>query len=225
MENKIDITYWSDFSCPYCYIGERRMRRALEAEGLEAEITMKAFRLDPSAGIHAESDTASRFARKYGLTLDQAKAQVGAISELGRAEGLDFRYASTLFTNTMDAHRLEKFAAARGKGEETAEALYDAYFCRNLELADRQVLLDAAEGCRLNRGEAARMLDSDEYVEDVLEDEREARSAGIFAVPVFFIGGTVQLSGAAPLASMRMALSRSAESGSGGMCGPEGCKL
>lgn len=222
---KVSITYWSDFSCPFCYIGMKRLEKALEQEGLEAEITMRAFRLDPSAGSKAESDTVTRFAKKYGLSMDEAAVQVDSISDLGREEGLDFRYASTLFTNTMDAHRLEKHAQSLGTGERMAEILYEMYFCRNLELADRDVLLQAAEECGLDILEVKRILDSDEYLKDVLDDENEAHSAGIFAVPYFIINGRVPISGAAHTDSFRRALTASLAYSDGDACGPEGCRI
>ena len=106
------ITYWSDYACPYCYIGEARLKKAIsEVEGdKDIEVEMKAFQLDPTAGEHAVGDTQTRFAHKYGISFEDAGRQIDTISQMGIAEGLDFRYATTLFTNTMDAHRLTKLA-------------------------------------------------------------------------------------------------------------------
>ena len=103
--NTMKITYWSDYACPYCYIGEARMKKALdeiaEHENFDVDIEMKAFQLDPSAGEHATGDTQTRFAKKYGISYEHAGRSIEHISELGMAEGIDFRYATTLFTNTM----------------------------------------------------------------------------------------------------------------------------
>ena len=109
------ITYWSDYACPYCYIGEARLKKALAQipELKNVEIEMKAFQLDPTAGEHAVGDTQTRFAQKYGISMEQAGQQIESISEMGRYEGIDFKYATTLFTNTMDAHRLTKLARNR----------------------------------------------------------------------------------------------------------------
>ena len=106
------ITYWSDYACPYCYIGEKRLKKAIAdiPELKDVQLEMKAFQLDPTAGIHAAGDTQTRFAHKYGISMEDAGKTIEHISELGRAEGIDFRYATTLFTNTMDAHRLTKLA-------------------------------------------------------------------------------------------------------------------
>ena len=129
------VVYWSDYSCPFCYIGEARLKKAAEEAGVNIVPEMKAFQLDPTAGLHAEGDTVTRFAKKYGLSMESAAHRIDMISEMGRDEGIDFRYATTLFTNTMDAHRLTKFAFYKGGpvlAEQIAEKLYAAYFTDNL---------------------------------------------------------------------------------------------
>ena len=133
------ITYWSDYACPYCYIGEARLKKALEQipELKGTEIEMKSFQLDPSAGQHAESDTQTRFAHKYGISMEAAGQQIETISRMGRDEGIDFKYAATLFTNTMDAHRLTKLAQRKNDPaltERVIESLFDACFTQNKEL-------------------------------------------------------------------------------------------
>ena len=69
------ITYWSDYACPYCYIGEARLKKAIEEipELKDVEIEMKAFQLDPTVGEHAAGDTQTRFAHKYGISMEEAE--------------------------------------------------------------------------------------------------------------------------------------------------------
>lgn len=114
------IIFWSDFACPYCYIGETRMKKAiaqLEEAGRiqpgEVQLQMKAFQLEPYAPEHAEGDTLTRFAAKYKLTDEEAAAKIDEITQMGRAEGLEFNYAAARSTNTMDAHRLTKLAQSK----------------------------------------------------------------------------------------------------------------
>ena len=114
------ITYWSDYACPYCYIGEKRLETAIEELGLgvnDIEVEMKAFELDPNASYEVVSKTDERFAVKYGLTLNAARERIEGISLLGRREGIDFRYADTQYTNMLDAHRLTKLVASKGNKE------------------------------------------------------------------------------------------------------------
>ena len=86
------ITYWADYACPYCYIGEARLKKAIASipELKDVEIEMKALQLDSSAGKHAKSDTQTRFAHKYGISFADAGRQIASISQMGIAEGLDF---------------------------------------------------------------------------------------------------------------------------------------
>ena len=226
------ITYWSDYACPYCYIGEARLKKALEQipELKGTEIEMKSFQLDPSAGQHAESDTQTRFAHKYGM----AGRQIDTISQMGRAEGIDFKYATTLFTNTMDAHRLTKLAQSKGDPELTEhliEALFDAYFTQNKELADHTLLQEIGERCGLDAEEVREVLNSDRYHDDVVMDEHEAAYHGVHAVPFFVINGKYSISGAPDTEGLRQALMKlmvkeaEEQMASGMSCGPEGCKL
>ena len=87
------ITYWSDFACPYCYIGNTRLKKAIKDLNLENEMefNIRAFELDQNAPQDVESTTVERFALKYGLSLSDAQRQVDNISELGIEEGIDFK--------------------------------------------------------------------------------------------------------------------------------------
>ena len=106
----MNIVYWSDYACPFCYIGETHMKQALKNLRMDVDMEMKAFELDPSAGKQVAEPTVERFARKYGLSKEAAQARIDGISQMGRECGLDFRYAETRYTNTFDVHRLTKLA-------------------------------------------------------------------------------------------------------------------
>ena len=229
------ITYWSDYACPYCYIGEARLKKAIaEIPELEdIEIEMKAFQLDPAAGEHAAGDTQTRFAHKYGISMQEAGQTIEHISQMGIAEGLDFKYATTLFTNTMDAHRLTKLAQSKNKPEladKVIEALFKAYFTDNKELADKELLQKIGEECGLNAEEVRDVLASDIYRDEVLLDEREAARYGIHAVP-FFVIGKYGISGAQSIEGMKAAIMKVLEEESepaqeqGMTCGLDGCHI
>ena len=179
------ITYWSDYACPYCYIGEKRLETAIEELGLgvnDIEVEMKAFELDPNASYEVVSRTDERFAVKYGLTLDMARHQIEKISILGKNEGIDFKYIDTQYTNMLDAHRLTKLVASKGNKENTNKVihlLFDAYFTRNLKLADRNVLTDIAHQVGIEEDELNKTLDSDDFIDDVRFDENEAYKLGV----------------------------------------------
>ena len=107
------ITYWSDFACPYCYIGNTRLKRAIKDLDLDVDFDIRAFELDQNAPKDVESTTVERFSMKYGLSLEDAEKQVNQISQLGINEGINFKYDTTLYTNTRDAHRLMKLAQSK----------------------------------------------------------------------------------------------------------------
>ena len=228
------ITYWSDYSCPYCYIGEARLKKAIAEipELRDVEIEMKAFQLDPTAGEHATGDTQTRFAHKYGISMDEAGQTIEHISQMGIAEGLDFKYATTLFTNTMDAHRLTKLAQSK-KDPELAdwviEALFKTYFTDNRELADKELLQRIGEECGLDATEVKEVLDTDRYRDEVLLDEREASRNGVHAVP-FFVVGKYGISGAQSTEGMKATIRKAMEEAEpvveqGMSCGPDGCRV
>ena len=229
------ITYWSDYACPYCYIGEARLKKAIaEIPGLkDVEIEMKAFQLDPTAGKHAAGDTQTRFAHKYGISMREAGETIEHISQMGIAEGLDFKYATTLFTNTMDAHRLTKLAQSKNVPEladRVIEALFKAYFTDNKELADKELLQKIGEECGLDTEEIREVLASDKYRDEVLLDEKEAARYGILAVP-FFVVGKYGISGAQDTEGMKATIMKVLEEESepvqeqGMTCGPDGCHI
>lgn len=229
------ITYWSDYACPYCYIGEARLKKAIEdIPGLkDIEIEMKAFQLDPTAGEHATGDTQTRFAHKYGISMQEAGQTIEHISRMGIAEGLDFKYATTLFTNTMDAHRLTKLAQSKNEPEladRVIEALFNAYFSDNKELTDKELLQKIGEDCGLDALEVKEVLASDKYKDEVILDEREASRYGIHAVP-FFVVGQYGISGAQSVEGMKAAIMKVLEEQKdvqpeqGMACSPDGCRI
>ena len=222
---KIEI--WSDYACPFCYIGEKRLERALAEIG-DKNITVefKSFELDPTASNEVTSSTPERFAMKYGLSLEAAKERIEQISFMGRSEGIDFNYSTTRYTNTFDALRLTKFAQEKGH-DEIITKLFDAYFTKNLELSDKVVLKKIAVECGLDGNEIETVLNGDRYGEAVREDERIANMLGIHGVPYFVINGKYGLSGAQPPEVLKKAITEALteENFDGMTCGVDGCKF
>lgn len=230
------VVYWSDYACPYCYIGEARLKKAIQALSVPVEAEMKAFQLDPFAPRETAGDTQTRFAHKYGISFEAAGRQIEAISQMGRDEGLDFKYATTLFTNTMDAHRLTKLAQSKGDAELTdrlIEALFAAYFTDNKELANRDLLQYIGERAGLDAIEVRELLASNRFEAEVRQDEREAAELGVHGVPFFVVAGRDTISGAQSTEGMKAVLTEALEEQRGSenaaesamVCGPEGCAI
>ena len=220
------IEVWSDYACPFCYIGEKRLQRALNELGNDIEVEFKSFELDPTASKEVISSTAERFAEKYGLSLEDAIKRIEAISLMGRREGIDFKYLTTRYTNTFDALRLTKYAQSLGH-DEIITKLFDAYFTKNLELSNHEILKKIAVECGLEAQEVEKVLESDSYAEKVREDEYIASKIGIHGVPYFIIGGKYGLSGAQPVEILKQAINEALteEKFSGMTCGVDGCKF
>ena len=233
----ITLTIWSDFACPYCYIGEARLEKAIKELGVENDVRIdyRAYELNPEASREVVSSTPERFAEKYRLSLEGAKEQIEQISALGRELGIDFRYATTQYSNTRDAHRLMKLAEAKYDRETVHrlnESLFKAYFVENLVLADHAVLLSKAIEAGLKEDEVKEVLNSDLYDDEVRLDEREAMMRGVRGVPYIVFNGDFAVPGALTLDGFKNALERTLKKVSESepkerahQCGPDGCQL
>lgn len=232
------LTIWSDFACPYCYIGETRLRRAIEELGLtdEVKIDFRAYELDPTAPKEVTTTTPERFAMKYRLSVPEAEKQIEHISELGRELGIDFRYKTTKYSNTRDAHRLMKLAETQydhNTIEKLNEALFAAYFTENLVLSDHEVLIEKAKSVGMDEKEVREMLNSDRYEDEVRLDEREAGMRGIRGVPYIVFNGHFAVPGAMSIDGFKTALERELKNQKKQeepaerphACEPDGCKL
>ena len=195
------IQYWSDYACPYCYIGETNLRHALDELGVSYVFEMKAFELNPYAKKSAGGDIVAMFAAKYQLNLEDAQKRVDSINEMARAAGLEFDYAKVFHTNTFDAHRLTKMAMEKGgtaMADQMAERLYKAYFAEGLDVGDAEILTKLGTEAGLDAADIRAMLEGKDYSDQVSLDERQAQMNRISSVPCFIIEDTVAVPGAMP---------------------------
>lgn len=229
------IRFWSDFACPYCYIGEKRLHDAINSLGAgdQIELVPLAFELDPNAPKTVQTDTVTRFARKYGMSEAEARAQVEHISKLGHECGLAFKYADAQYTNTFDAHRLMKLAETTDRKilEKLNFALFDAYFAKSEQLADHAVLMRIGKEAGLPEAAIRDVLESDRYAEEVRADEMAAARAGVRGVPYFVFEDGVTIPGAASQADLEDIIKRNLKGakisgqGAGETCGINGCQI
>lgn len=195
---KIEI--WSDYVCPYCYIGERQLEKALEgfSDKENVEIIYKSFELDPTSSYEVTTNTKDRVARKYGYTSEQAQQMIDNVTKYAKSVGLEYHYDTARYTNSFDAHRIAKYAETKGKGLEMSERLFHAYFTENKEMSDHKALKEIAVEIGLDELEVEDVLKNKKFAEEVRNDEYEASRLGIHAVPFFLINGKYSLSGAQP---------------------------
>lgn len=205
------IQIWSDFACPFCWIGEKRLNDAIKELGVENEvkITYRAFELNPNAPIKPQGETQELMARKYGLTADEAKKRIEAIEKMAKDINIDMKFGKVKHTSTFDAHRLMKFAETNYE-QSVVDALnfslFFAYFTKNESLADRKLLLSLAEDAGLDATQANEVLNSDLYARDVRYDEQEAAERGVRGVPYFVFDGEFAVPGAVSTDDFKTAL-------------------
>lgn len=195
---KIEI--WSDFVCPFCYIGKRRLEVALEKfeHKEEVELIFRSFELDPTAKKIYDETLHEIIAKKYGISVEQAKASNKQIIEQAKSLGLNYNFDDIIPTNTFDAHKLSHYAKTEGKMKELSERLLKAYFVESLNISDYEVLANLASEIGLDRNKALSVLESDDYAKDVRKDEERAATLRITGVPYFIFNNKYAVSGAQP---------------------------
>ena len=211
--SKIKISYWSDFACPFCYIGEQRMKNLMKELNImdKFEFKLLAFELDPNAPRESKLNIIEDLAKKYHMPVEKAKQTVEHMNKLGKAEGIDFKNDTVRLSNTFKAHRLAKYVESKGNYENTEKIinlLYDAYFTKNLLISDENVLIDLGMKVGCTKEELEKLMNSDQYSKEVREDEENAYSEGVNGVPYFMINGEV-INGAVSKEEMKDVLLRS----------------
>jgi predicted DsbA family dithiol-disulfide isomerase len=202
MAHPLSLEIWSDFACPWCWVGKRRLEAALARFEDRADVAVRrrAFELDPAAPPVREPEPyAERLARKYATSLERAREMVDTMTRTAAADGLEMRFDRIRPGNTFDAHRLQRLAEEHGPDVAAAlhERLFRAYLNEGEALGDRETLVRLAAEVGLDPARARATLAGEAFVADVRADEAEAHARGVHAVPHFRIGG-LALSGAQP---------------------------
>ena len=190
----IEIVY--DLVCPWCFLGARRLMRTLRRRpDLLFELTWRPFLLNPDMprlGM-ARPDYV---VRKFGGE-DRARRLYASIADIGRVEGVPFRFERIRRTpSSVDAHRLVRYASRYGRADEMVEALFSAHFTDGRDIGDHAVLLGIAQACGLDAVAVRRFLASDTDADSVHADNLRAHRLGINGVPCFVIAGRHAIAGA-----------------------------
>lgn len=208
----VTVEVVSDAICPWCWIGKRNLEIAADQLGGHpaVDVVWKPFELNPdmpAGGV--ERKTYRR--QKFG-SLDFSNHLDAQVAEKGRAAGLTFRHDLMGWTpNTVDCHRLIRFAGEQGRQNEVVEGLFQAYFNQGRNIGDPAVMADIAEAAGLDRQKVLAMLESGEGREAVEAELAEARARGISGVPTYMIGGVPVMSGAAPPELLARAIAEAAQ--------------
>ena len=195
---KIEI--WSDFVCPFCYIGNKHLENALEKfdHTDKVEIEYKSYQLDPTAKHLPGKTMEETLSELKGMPLAQVKQMNKQVEASAQAVGLTFNNDTAKYANTFDAHRLFHYAKTIGKGNELDERLKKAYFTDSLLISDFDTLVTLADEVGVSKEEARAVLNSNHYADEVNAEISEASQIGVRGVPFFVFDRKYAISGAQP---------------------------
>jgi predicted DsbA family dithiol-disulfide isomerase len=193
------IDVYTDVVCPWCYIGEKRLAKALaERPDLEVEVRWRPFQLEP--GIPEGGLPWAEFSqRKFGGE-SGAKAAFFRVAAAGERDGIRFDFGRVASApNTVDAHRLILFARNHRLQQELSDALFGAYFTEGKDLNDHEELVHVASSVGLDATEVREYLAGEEGAYEVLSSQEEAWRLGITGVPFYVFEGRYAIYGAQPV--------------------------
>ena len=193
----LTVEVYSDIVCPWCYVGKRRLERALAQlnGGAHARITWRPFQLNPTMSSDG-MDRATYLKAKFG-SLENFGRMEEQLLAAGVEERIPFAFEKIQRTpNTFVAHRLVWYAAQQGKQDAMVEALFRAYFLEGQNIGDVMTLTQVAAEAGLDRTETEEFLESEKGVVEVKGEEAVGRRLGIRGVPYFVFNGRISISGA-----------------------------
>ncbi|WP_410598544.1 DsbA family protein [Amycolatopsis sp. lyj-90] len=194
----MQVEVWSDVGCPWCYLGKRRLDKAIgrfEHDG-DVEVVWRSFQLAPHYPRGAARPLYEALIEQTGGTLAEVRSMVGRVTEPAAAEGLTYDFDSAYMCNTFDAHRVAQFAGRHGLGARAHERLMRALLVDGEILDDTETLVRLAVEIGLDAEETRQVLAGDDYADAVREDAREARRLGARGAPFFVFDRTLGISGA-----------------------------
>ncbi len=205
----ITIDVISDVVCPWCYVGKKRLEAALAMLPERSfAIFWRPFQLDPT--IPKEGMPRKTYLeRKFGDP--ERLAQIHApLIEIGKVEGIPFAFDRiTRSPNTLDAHRLIRWAHEAGRQNEMVTRLFALYFTEGADIGNREVLIKAAAEVGLDGALVTQLLATEADLDPVIAEINAAGKMGITGVPTFIFASRFAISGAHPAETIRKAIEQS----------------
>ena len=211
---QIDVI--SDTVCPWCFIGKRRLARAIDLRpNIDFDVKWRPYRLDvtvPKGGLDRQVYMNMKFGDDKARIVEMHKL----IAAEGAKEGIVFDFAAiSRRPDTLDSHRLIRWAEAAGVQDEVVERLFIAYFENGEDIGDIRVLADIADLCGMDGVETARMLESDTDLALVEREDQIAHEMGVTGVPAMIFGNKLAVSGAREPEMLAVVIDRVAAMSSG----------
>jgi predicted DsbA family dithiol-disulfide isomerase len=211
MTAPLTIDVVSDVVCPWCFIGKKRLEKALELRpDVPVEVRWRPYFLNdwvPREGISRDEYLTTKFGSP-----ERYKSIAGRVAAAAAAEGLTYNVGGIARQpNTTDCHRLILWAQNAGGAGKMKQRLMELYFTEGADLTDREVLVKAAADCGMDADLTRELLATDRDVDRVTQEAAQAKEAGIDGVPCFILGGVLAVSGAQDPAYLADAIARAAE--------------
>lgn len=204
---KIDI--WSDFTCPWCYIGKVNLDRALKEHKIEPEFVYHSFQTVPQ-GYYPVGKSFSIYevAQKGGMTHKQAIQKAELIEGMGKEAGILLNMKDVRMTDTTNAHRCLQLARKYGCQDAFMMASYRAVFAEGVDIGDTDVLKRLAIQSGIPEQELAELLESDLYLEQVQTEIAHAGKKQITGVPYYLFNDKDSLYGSQPVEAFASVISK-----------------
>jgi predicted DsbA family dithiol-disulfide isomerase len=204
---KIEI--WSDIMCPFCYLGKRKLEKALAgfAHKDEVEIQWKSFQLHPGMRSEAGRSLNEYLAERKGWSLEQTRQLHERLVRAAAEMGLHYDFDRAVVANSLDAHRVIQLAKSQGLGDAMEERLFKAYFSEGKSIGDHATLIELARDAGLAERDVESVLgDPNRFLAEVRADIREAQELGVTGVPFFVLDRKYAISGAQDVSVFQRAL-------------------
>ena len=196
----------SDLVCPWCWLGQRRIHAAIDSLNgeFDVQVIYRPYQLDPAVpreGLNYKEYMAQKFGGAGSTEKDAQKDRFSQMRELlesyGEAEGIPFRFSGIeRRPNTIDAHRVVRWAEGQNKGRDAKEALFHAYFNEHRDIGDKNTLADIAQSIGLDRPLVFDLLSGTADLETTMQEEATFRQMGISGVPTYIANRKVAAQGA-----------------------------
>jgi len=198
IQNKMKVEIWSDFMCPFCYIGKRKFEKALIEfpDRDNIQLVWKSYQLAPDMKTTLGKTIHQYLSEHKGFSLDEAKGMNDHVTKMAAKVGLTYNFDKSIVANSFNAHRFSHFAKQKGKQNEAEEKLFQAYFTEGKNIDDFDTLTQLGMELGLDAKEIRTALENGMYADDVISDIEEARQLGVQGVPFFVFDRKYAVSGA-----------------------------
>jgi predicted DsbA family dithiol-disulfide isomerase len=207
----MQIDFISDTVCPWCFIGKRRLARAIAMRpNIAFDVRFRPYRLDPTVpkgGMDRDAYMTAKFGKNGGISEAQR-----VIAAEGAKEGIEFDFAAIRrMPNTLDSHRLIRWAELTGVQDDVVERLFAAYFENGQDIGDIRVLADIADLSGMEGAQIADRLESDQDTALVEREDKLAHEMGVTGVPAMIFANKVAASGAREPEVLAMVIDKALE--------------